>query len=164
VGQKEHLGMIRAAGQRDVPHMLALWNEMIEQTTDTFTTISKSESAITELIATRPCLVAEVGGRFAGFVTYGPFRSGPGYAGTVEHTILVTRAARGTGTAQRLMDAALTHARTAGCHVMVAGISAGNARALAFHAALGFEEVGRMPEAGRKWDQFLDLVLMQKKL
>lgn len=156
--------MIRAATEQDVPHILAVWNEMIETTTDTFTTIAKTHADIAELIHSRPVLVAEETGTFAGVATYGPFRSGPGYAATVEHTILVMPNVRGQGTARRLMDALMSQARRSGCHVMVAGISAGNTRALAFHAKLGFAEVGRMPDVGQKLGKWLDLVLMQKIL
>ena len=49
-------------------------------------------------------------------------------------------------------------------HVMVAGIDADNLGSIAFHRALGFTEVARMPEVGRKFDRWLDLVLMQRIL
>lgn len=39
-----------------------------------------------------------------------------------------------------------------------------NDRALAFHRALGYVDVGRLPEQGRKFDRWLDLVLLQKFL
>ena len=51
-----------------------------------------------------------------------------------------------------------------GIHVMVAAISSANPTAQQFHAACGYTEVGRLPQVGRKCDQWLDLVLMQKIL
>lgn len=47
-------------------------------------------------------------------------------------------------------------------HVLVAGIDGDNTESIAFHHAMGFSEVARMPEVGRKFDRWLDLVLMQR--
>jgi L-amino acid N-acyltransferase len=58
----------------------------------------------------------------------------------------------------------LGHARAAGAHQMIAGVSAENPDGVAFHAALGFVEIARVPEAGAKFGRFIDLVRMQKFL
>eukprot|EP01037_Dinobryon_pediforme_P034782 gene34782-40862_t len=47
---------------------------------------------------------------------------------------------------------------------MLGAIAADNAASIALHAAAGFTEVGRLPEVGRKFDRWLDLVFMQKLL
>jgi phosphinothricin acetyltransferase len=47
---------------------------------------------------------------------------------------------------------------------MVGAIDSGNELSILMHRKFGFEEVGRMPEIGRKKDQWLTLVLMQKIL
>ncbi|WP_300032131.1 GNAT family N-acetyltransferase [uncultured Roseobacter sp.] len=158
--------MIRAARPEDAEDIARLWNTMIRDTLSTFTTVQKTTADIKELIADRPdaFLVAESGGAFAGFITFGPFRAGPGYAATAEHTVLVTPEAAGSGAAAGLLHVAEKAAAAQGVHVMVAGISGTNRRAIAFHRRQGYTELGRMPQVGRKSERWLDLVLMQKIL
>jgi phosphinothricin acetyltransferase len=47
---------------------------------------------------------------------------------------------------------------------MIAGIAADNDVSLRLHARLGFVETGRLPEVGRKFGRWLDLVFMQMRL
>ncbi|WP_346728822.1 GNAT family N-acetyltransferase [Paroceanicella profunda] len=62
------------------------------------------------------------------------------------------------------MQALEAGARAQGLHALVGGVGSENTASLAFHRALGFTEVGRLPEVGRKFDRWLTLVLMQKLL
>ncbi|GFE48452.1 N-acetyltransferase [Roseobacter cerasinus] len=158
--------MIRAATLGDAPAIAGLWNAMIRETLSTFTTIEKSTAELEVLIAERSgsVFVATEGSGVVGFVTFGPFRGGPGYTATVEHTVIVAADAQASGMGRALMHAAEDAARQQGKHVMVAAISETNTAAQAFHARLGYTEVARMPEVGRKAGRWLDLVLMQKIL
>ena len=63
-----------------------------------------------------------------------------------------------------LVEAIIEQARLAGVHVLVGGIASDNVASLTLHARLGFVEVGRLPEVGRKFDRWLDLVLVQLTL
>ncbi|KIC50790.1 GNAT family N-acetyltransferase [Tateyamaria sp. ANG-S1] len=153
--------MIRNATPRDAPWIADIWNDVIAHTQITFTTTPKRLLFIEEMISAWPVLVLPNEG---GFATYGPFRSGPGYAATVEHTILLAESARGHGHGKTLLTALEARAQADGHHVMVAAISGTNDAAIAFHAAMGFAKVAHMPEVGRKDGMWLDLVLMQKRL
>lgn len=153
--------MIRKARQDDAPWIAALWNGMISDTLFTFTTVPKPDTEIAEMIRARPVLVLPENG---GFATCGPFRPGPGYAATVEHTIILAPEARGQGLGKALLEALCACACADGHHVIVAAISSANPDAIAFHGRLGFVEVARMPEVGRKDGIWLDLILMQKIL
>ena len=153
--------MIRSASRADAPWICDIWNDVIVNTRITFTTIRKTVAEIEGMIAKQTVLVLPDAG---GFATFGPFRSGPGYAATIEHTILLAAHTRGQGAGARLLTALEECARQDGAHIMVAGISGENRPAIAFHVALGFKQVATMPEVGRKDGQWLDLVLMQKHL
>ncbi len=136
---------------------------MIRDTTATFTSELKTDAGLAQLLADRPgaFLVAEGAddtAEIAGFVTWGPFRGGPGYAHTAEHSIIVARPAEGVG--RSLMKAAMDAAGAQGIHVLVAGISAENPGAVAFHSRLGFAQAGHLREVGAKEGRWLDLILM----
>jgi phosphinothricin acetyltransferase len=155
---------LRAAGAADAEAIAALWNAMIRDTLATFTTVEKSAQDVAALLTVRPGFWVADDGAVQGFVTYGAFRAGPGYAATVEHSIVLTPAARGRGLGRALMQTAIDHAAAQGHHVMVGAISGANPGAVAFHEKLGFTTVGRMPEVGRKAGLWLDLIWMQKLL
>lgn len=155
---------IRHAVRADASAIGALWNEVIRDTAITFNPAEKSLAEVEAEIAARPVfLIAEEAG-FLGFATFAQFRGGLGYAHTMEHTIHLGPAARGRGVGRALMAALAGEARATGAHMLVAAVSGENTRAIAFHAALGFELTGRMPEVGRKFGRWHDLVLMQKRL
>ncbi|MCB1312051.1 MAG: N-acetyltransferase [Sedimentitalea sp.] len=158
--------ILRAARPEDAAAVCAIANPIIRDTLITFTTRERMAQDVARQIAERGAafLVAERGGAVAGFATYGPFRSGPGYAASREHTVQLVPEARGRGLGRALMARLEAVASGEGIHVLIAGISAANPAAIAFHAALGYAEVGRMPEVGRKQGRWLDLVLMQKIL
>ena len=156
--------MIRQATPADAQAIAAIWNHVIRDTAQTFTTAEKDPRALAVQIIDQPCFVAEVAGVVVGFVIYGQFRSGPGYAHTVEHSIHMAQSARGAGLGRALMAAAEAHARAAAIHSMIAGVAGENAGGAAFHAALGYREIARLPEVGWKFGRWHDLVLMQKLL
>lgn len=158
--------MLRPATTSDIPAILAIWNPLIRDTTVTFTTIEKTPDTLSADIAARgpAFVVAETGGGLAGFASYGTFRGGPGYAHTAEHTVILGPGARGRGIGRALMARLEEIARAQGIHVLIGGVSGANPGAIAFHEAIGFDRVGHLPQVGRKFGKWLDLVLLQKTL
>lgn len=157
--------MIRPAVKDDFPQIAKIWNQIIRDTAATFTNAEKEVAELVQANAAgRPFFVAEQDGKVVGLATYFPFRSGPGYARTKEHTIQLAPDARGKGFGRGLMEAVEDHARDAGVHTIWAGISSENPDGKAFHAALGYEEIAVLPEVGRKFGRWMDLILMRKVL
>ena len=156
--------MIRDSNPEDAAAIAAIWSEVIRDTALTFTSTEMAEAAVRAKMDSAPFLVAEAAGDIRGFATYAPFRAGPGYAHTMEHSIYLGPTARRSGIGRQLMAALEAQARADNVHSLIAAIAGENAAALAFHSGLGFAEVARIPEAGRKFDRWHDLVLMQKFL
>ncbi|SLN51551.1 N-acyltransferase YncA [Roseovarius albus] len=161
--------ILRAAEPRDAGEISKIWNVYIRDTSVTFTTTWKTPDTISTVLkdkaqAKLPFFVAEDEGKVLGFVTYGPFRTGPGYVHTMEHSIMLSDAAKGRGTGRALMQAIEEEACRKNVHTLVAGISAENPNAIAFHQAIGFKKVGHVAQAGRKFGRWMDLILLQKML
>lgn len=157
---------IRPASQADAAAIAAIWNHYIRDTIVTFNAQEKTVSEIAAAIAEpeTPYYVARQDDRIAGFVTYGDFRKGVGYAFTKEHTVMLTPGAGGRGLGRALLAEVEGHAARNRIKSLFAGISAENTAAVAFHAACGYAEAARLSEVGWKFDRWHDLVLMQKFL
>lgn len=160
---------VRDATAADIPAIVELFNALIPTTTVAWRDENASTDEMTDWFTAQvavghPVLVAEFDGRVAGYCCWTSFRGGPrfpGYRHTVELTIHVAANTHRLGVGSTLMAALIDRARASDVHVMVAGIDAGNDSSIEFHRCFGFVEVARMPETGRKFDRWLDLVLMQ---
>jgi len=169
---------IRAATNDDVPAITAIYNAVIPDTTvvwsEQLQTVDQRQQWFDRQQRDGfPVLVAanqqdaEQPNEVIAFAAYRHFRGAgcwPGYRYTVEHTIHVRQDAWGRGVGRALMQSLLDRARDDGVHVMVGALDGDNTGSLQFHQRLGFEIVGKMPEVGRKFDRWLDLILVQRIL
>jgi len=160
---------IEDASAGDLPAIAAILNHSILNTTAAWYDDPCTEEWIAAWFELRrmkgwPVLVARREGQVVGYATYGEFRSRTGYRDTMEHSVYVNDAFHRAGIGRLLLTALIERARANGVHVLVGGIAAENAASIALHAALGFEEVARMPEVGQKFGRWLTLVFMQKIL
>ncbi|WP_134724698.1 GNAT family N-acetyltransferase [Paracoccus luteus] len=168
-GDAAALPRIRTATTDDAAAIAAIWNPIIRDTAITFWPAERPAAEIAAMIAARQrdghaFLVAEADWRLLAFGTYAQFRSGAGYARSLEHSIHAAPGARGRGVGRALLTALEQHARDAGGRIMIGAITASNAGSIAFHDRMGYGVWGRIPRAGWKFGQFHDLVLMGKDL
>jgi len=163
---------VRDATDADLAAIKDLYNALIDTTTVAWTEERQTLRQRRAWFARQqrdgyPVLVAEHAGEILGFTAYGSFRGSgkwPGYRLTVEHTIHVAEEHWGTGIGRALLEELMDRAQSNGIHVMVGAVDAENTDSIRFHERLGFTEVARMPEVGRKFDRWLDLVLLQRIL
>jgi phosphinothricin acetyltransferase len=158
---------IADAEDRDLPGILAIYNDVVATSTAIYNYAPATLEDRAAWLAGRlaqgyPVLVARDAGGVAGYASFGDWRAFDGYAWTVEHSVHVRADLRRQGQGRRLVEALIPRAAALRKHAMIGCIDADNAGSLALHAGLGFTEVGRFPEAGRKFDRWLDVVFVQR--
>lgn len=106
------------------------------------------------------------GGSVSGYAYCGAFRTRAAYRHCVETSVYVHPKAQGSGVGKALMEALMSASKASGFTQMIAVVTDApeTQYSLAFHAALGFETVGTLTKAGRKFDRWLDVTLLQKPL
>jgi phosphinothricin acetyltransferase len=162
--------LIRNAEPKDVPPILALYNQAVRETTAAWT---NREETLDERLTwfegrmkqDLPVLIAvDDTDAVLGFASFGPFRPREGYRLTVEHSVYVDPAAQRRGIGRALLERLMEIATAKNLHVLVGVIDGGNAASIALHEKLGFHVAGHLPEAGTKFGRWLDLVFVAKVL
>lgn len=160
--------IIRDATEADLPGILAIYNEIIDNSTAVYALEPVSLENRAQWMAEReaqgfPVLAAVEGAQVLGFASYGEWRGAwAGYKFTVEHTVHVEAGHRGSGIGRQLMEVLIARAEQAGLHVMIGAIDADNTASIRFHERLGFKTAAHFHEAGFKFNRWLDLVFMQR--
>ncbi|WP_417708856.1 GNAT family N-acetyltransferase [Roseibium aggregatum] len=162
--------LIRNAEPKDVPAILARYNQAVRETTAAWT--SREETLDERLTwfegrmkQDLPVLVAvDDTDAVLGFASFGPFRPREGYRLTAEHSVYVDPAAQRRGIGRALLERLMEIAIAKNLHVLVGVIDGGNTASIALHEKLGFHVAGRLPEAGTKFGLWLDLVFVAKVL
>jgi L-amino acid N-acyltransferase YncA len=157
---------VRNANEDDLLAILYIYNDAIINTTAVYSeephTLEMRQTWYRDRISNGfPVLVAEVGGKVAGFCTYGHFRVWPCYRYTVEHSVYIDPMFQGQGISKLLLRPLIDMARKNNIHAIVAGIDSGNQVSYHLHQSLGFRQVAHFKEVGFKFDRWLDLIFMQ---
>ena len=161
--------MISHATRQDLPEILAIYNEVIRNSTAVYTevelTAERGEAWYDAKIAAGfPLVVARDASGITGFGSFGEFRAWLCYWHSVEHSVYVRTDRRGLGIGRHLVTELMSRATAMQKHVMIAGIDAENAASIKLHQSLGFINVGHFHEVGFKFGRWLDLVFLQCRL
>ena len=157
---------IRHAEENDLPGILAIYNDVIVNTTAVYDYEQHTLSMRTAWFDAKkeqgfPVFVAADNEKILGLSSIGPFRAWAAYQYSVENSIYVASEARGMGIAKLLMPPIITAARQMKMHTILAGVDAGNEASIQLHRHFGFEEVAHFKQVGWKFDRWLDLKFLQ---
>jgi L-amino acid N-acyltransferase len=159
----------RLVERRDAEELRAIYNVEVLESTVTFDlrprSLAEQMAWIDDHSGGHPGIVAVDGdGVVGGFASLTPYRPRPAYSTTVEDSVYVRRDLRGRGVGRLLLGDLVDLARDHGFHSVIGRIVGDHDASIALHAACGFRQVGREQEVGRKFNRWLDVVLMQLML
>ncbi|MEO6532134.1 MAG: N-acetyltransferase family protein [Pseudolysinimonas sp.] len=162
---------LRQAADRDVPHMLEIYNHYVANSTVTFDedalTLKEMRHKFRDVERLGfPWLVAvSPSGMILGYAYVTPWKAKAAYRYTVEDSIYLSPAATGKGVGKALMARMLDDAAAAGIKEVIAVIADRGADAsITMHENFGFTKIGEMGKVGFKFGRWLGTVLMQKSL
>jgi L-amino acid N-acyltransferase len=160
---------IRAATDADVAAILAIYNDVVTNTTAIYDQRpSTFDERQTWLEARRrnnlPVLIADLNGEVAGFSSFGEWRSRWGYRFTVEHSVHVRTDCRGRGFGRALVEALFPRAAALGMHTMIGHIDSAATASLRLHEKMGFRTIGTFREVAQLHNRWLDVVAVQRDI
>ena len=162
--------IIRPSQDKDVAAITAIYAHHVLHGTGTFEIDPPTES---DMAARRadvlgkglPYLVAEDGGRVIGFAYCNWFKPRPAYRFSAEDSIYMAPDLHRKGLGRALLAELAARAEAGGVRKLIAVIGdSANAGSIGVHQAIGFTHVGLLKSCGWKFDQWRDIVLMEKVL
>lgn len=112
-----------------------------------------------------PWLVAELDEHIVGYAYAGTYRPRPAYRYTIEDSIYLAQGQIGKGLGKALLEHLLIECEKGPWRQMIAVISGHDSRgSIALHRSLGFAHVGTQAAVGYKFQQWIDVVVMQRAL
>lgn len=155
-------GFIRPVRLDDAERIASIYNIYVSQTTITFETEPVSTEVmrgrIDAIASAFPYFVYEYSGEVLGYCYAHLWKDKEAYSKTLETTVYVAPEAGHKGIGTQLMNHLIEECRSRGFHALIACITDGNLPSLRLHHHLGFRQVSRFSEVGRKFDRWLDVI------
>lgn len=162
--------LIRPAELADAAQLTAIYNYYIQNTTISFrialTDVSLKEQQITERIGINPFLVADYDGQVIGFAYTSNTGAYEGYRPSKEISIYLDAHVKAKGIGSRLYQALEQEVidNYPDIYKLVSQVTGINESSLKFHKKHGFEQFGVCKNMGYKFDQWLDVVYLEKDI
>ena len=162
--------LIRPSSADDVAAMAAIYGDAVLTGTGSFETEAPAEAELARrrdevLDKGLPWLVLQSTCGVIGYAYATPFRPRQAYRYSLEDSVYLHRSARAQGLGRLLLAELLARCTALGARQMQAVIGdSANQGSVALHRSLGFEAVGQFHHVGRKFERWLDIVLMQRAL
>jgi L-amino acid N-acyltransferase YncA len=160
---------VRLATPDDAEAIRAIYNIEVLGSRVTFDLVPRTPDDqlrwLDEHSGAHPAIVAvDPAGVVRGFASVSPYRPRPAYRTTVEDSVYVDRDCREGGVGSLLLTEIIRLAAAYGFHAVMARIIDGHEASIRLHRSCGFETVGTEREVGRKFGQWLDVLVMQRLL
>jgi len=163
--------VIRSATLADLAAINTIYNHYVRHSTSTYQTEPTTEDQRRQWFTAHsqehfPTTVAldPASGGVVGWAALRPFHARAAYRFTVENSVYVHPDHLRRGIGRALLSDLIGRAGPLGFRSIIALISADQWPSIALHTALGFVEAGRLLGVGFKFDRWLDVVYLQKKL
>ena len=155
---------IRPATAEDVGAISDIYNYYVAHSTCTWDLEPENIESRRQWFAKgsekHPRIVAEFGGEVVGWGSLSPYHLRPGYAATVEFSVYVRHDQHKRGIGRMIVVDLIERAKAAGHHAVVGAACSEQTGSLKLQESLGFKMAGRLPELGRKFGRWLDVVYM----
>ncbi|HOZ64338.1 MAG TPA: N-acetyltransferase family protein [Burkholderiaceae bacterium] len=162
--------MIRPSRDEDIASITAIYAHHVLNGTGTFEIDPPSVADMTGrradvLSKGLPYIVAEEAGQVIGYAYCTWFKPRPAYRFSAEDSIYLAPGVHGKGIGRALLAELAAQAERVGIRKLIAVIGdSSNAGSVGVHRSLGFKHAGILKSCGWKFDQWLDVVLMEKAL
>jgi L-amino acid N-acyltransferase YncA len=159
---------VRDAAKADAGAINAILNHYVLTSTATFilepVTLEERQKWLAGHGAPHPVILAEIDGMTVGFGSLSAFRPRAAYAHSVELSVYVHPRFHRQGIGRLIVESLLSRARALGHHVVVAGCCGESQASIALLKSFGFTPAGHFREVGRKFDRWLDVVFLERRL
>lgn len=162
--------LIRPSQIADIGSITAIYAYHVAVGTGTFEVDAPSQQEMLQrradvLARNLPYLVAVEAEQLLGFAYCNWFKPRPAYRFSAEDSIYLAPQAQGCGLGRALLVELAMQAERVGVRKLIAVIGdSANTGSIAVHRSVGFSHVGVLKSCGWKFDQWRDVIMMDKAL